>query len=125
MLSEMKHGVYLVKPGEEIEMVDGIELKENEKTLIFFLNKKCRHCIALMPEINGLIKILEGKNKHFYIVVCDWFDEECDSPKAVKEFKRFNVDSTPTILIVELKDGKIDRTYIPSSEYLPRIISLL
>ena len=78
-----------------------------------------------MPEINGLIKILEGKNKRFYIVVCDWFEEECESQVAVKEFKKFNVDSTPTIMLVELKNNKLDKIYIPSSEYLPRIVSLL
>ncbi len=112
-LLELPNGVYRVEKNK-ITRMQGINPLDNEKMLVFFLNKRCIHCLALTPEIEGLIKYLDRERKKttIVLVLCDWFTEECKDENAKKLFEEYNVDSTPTILLLEKKGDYIDKMYI-------------
>ena len=116
-LIELKNGVYRVEENR-ITRLKNAKLLDNEKVLMFFLNKRCIHCLALVPEIEGLIKHLGKKEKQtpIILVVCDWFSEECSEENAKKLFKEYEIESTPTILLlVKNPDGFVDKIYVDAS----------
>ncbi len=55
-----------------------------------------------------LIKRFEGdKRIRFYVVLCDWFTQNCSSEAAAGTFKKYSISASPTIIIAAVRDGKV------------------
>ncbi len=112
----MPHGIYyydykrkdwllLRKDGEPLkpgELGDGLYV-------IYFYNLMCGACRAFTPHWMVFAEVMAGKldNVIPLVVLCDWFSSMCDSKAAGDTFNEFDVDSTPTVIMVKVKGGSI------------------
>jgi len=81
---------------------------------VYFSNNFCPACrlfnLVWYPFVEE--KFSKKDNIYFYVALCNWFTENCDSSCARSAFLYFNIKASPTIvIIIKLKD-KIIKHYI-------------
>ena len=112
----MPHGIYYYDHDRKEWLLlrrEGNPLKPGELGdglyIIYFYNLMCGACRAFTPQWMVFAETMANKlgNTIPVVVLCDWFSSMCDSKAAGSTFNEFDVDSTPTVVIVKVKEGSI------------------
>jgi hypothetical protein len=112
--SDSPHGIYVYDKVIRKWILlksDGewFEPKENGSYVIYFDNARCSACRKYDPHwfkyVNKYADILKGMK--FLIILCNWFSRECKSTAASASFKFYDVHSSPTTMLIYVKDEKI------------------
>jgi len=83
-------------------------------SFIYFSNNFCPACrlfnLVWYPFVEE--KISKKDNLYFYVSLCNWFTENCDSSCAKRAFLFFNIKASPTIAIIIKHGNKIINNFI-------------
>lgn len=105
-----RHGIYVYQDGDWRllrseggaftlgELGDGVYL-------VYFDNAYCPACRAQDPHFEEIVRWYKGRAK-FVVVLCNWFEEDCRSEAAAATFRKFQVKSSPTIVVARVEGGK-------------------
>jgi thioredoxin-related protein len=118
--------------------------KEDGYYLYYFHNNQCPHCQSFEPKLISFLKDPQNtrdiKDKiKIILVVCNWFTIDCADSTAKATYTWYNVMSSPTFLLIEVKNGVVvknidisslyvslvDQGKIPQGEFDPRYVFLL
>ncbi|AFZ70527.1 hypothetical protein Calag_0785 [Caldisphaera lagunensis DSM 15908] len=81
--------------------------------IIYFSNNLCPACkifnLIWYPFVNNFSKT---KNTYFYVFVCEWFTEFCNSDCSRKGFIYFKIKASPTVVIIIKHKDKIVKKVI-------------
>jgi len=110
--ADCPHGVYVYNKntgiwelvGEDYTMHDGYYV-------MYFDNTYCPACRIFDFSWYIMIETLgkEYDKITFIIVHCGWFTKSCESKIAREFFKKFDIHSSPTILLLRIKNGEVVR----------------
>ncbi|MEB3773824.1 MAG: thioredoxin family protein [Desulfurococcales archaeon] len=111
----MPHGIYKLSDGTWIlYRREGGPLKPGEAGdgtyIIYFYNIRCPACRMFSPQWSIFAETMApklGENIHLFVVLCDWFSRDCDSPAAAETFNTLDIDSSPTVVIMKVEGGKV------------------
>ena len=108
-----KHGIYMYQDGSwRLIRSDGDPLRLEEAgdgvVVVYFDNALCPACRVQDRYWLDVVSRFSGSpNIRFYVVLCDWFADQCNSEAASKSFKTFGIAASPTIVVAAVKDGKV------------------
>ena len=77
--------------------------------VVYFDNTCCPAC-RVFDAVWFTFVDLVGRglgDTEFILVLCEWFSGRCNSPAAASTFRRFNVKTSPTILLLKVVDGRV------------------
>ncbi len=105
------HGVYIYEPGSGkwvLEYVEGgaFEPRDDGMYVIYFDNAQCGACRRYDSFWFDAVPRLVEKGYRPVIVLCDWFQKECDSQAAKESFKKYEVHSSPTTVFIYVEGGE-------------------
>lgn len=103
----MPHGIYVYDQGKGVWYllkVEGESFKPYRKGVyvIYFDNAKCSACrkydTVWFPFIENNLQ--NYKQFNFLVILCNWFARDCNSTAAAETFRRFDVHSSPTTIVL-------------------------
>jgi hypothetical protein len=113
------HGIYVFEGGEwkmlrsEGDPLDVAEIGDGV-AVVYFDNAQCPVCRMQDTYWLDVVKRFSGdKRVKFFVVLCDWFTQACNSTAAAETFKKYGVNASPTIIVAAVKGGRV-----VSMEYL-------
>ncbi|MEZ0290114.1 MAG: hypothetical protein ABWJ42_03365 [Sulfolobales archaeon] len=91
--------------------------------LYYFHNNQCPHCqyfeSKLQPYLRTLSDDSDLKNKlSVVLVVCNWFTLDCGDPLARNTFSAFNIQASPTFILIEITNGSVSKMIDISELYV-------
>ncbi len=109
---DISHGIYVFDVNKKVwvRLEDdnkSLEPKEDGVYVVYFNNTKCPACRVFDIIWNIFVSNAKDTSIKYYSVVCKWFTHECESKGAKESFKKYNVKSSPTILIWKVRSGSI------------------
>ncbi len=112
---ESPHGVYrYVRECDSWELYHGgmdVFIPRDRYAVIYFDNTRCPACrkydLHWYPFVRSCVSQSRYAEYGFYIVLCGWFSNECDSPTASSTFTYFNIHASPTTIFIGVEDGRI------------------
>ena len=109
---DISHGIYLFDINKRAwirleESDQHLEPKEDGVYVVYFNNTKCPACRVFDIIWNIFVSNAKDTSIKYYSIVCKWFTHECESKSAKESFKKYNVKSSPTVLIWKVRSGSI------------------
>ncbi len=109
------HGIYVYDPGRAkwvLEQVEGgaFEPREDGMYVVYFDNAQCGACRRYDAFWFDAVPRLVEKGYRAVIVLCDWFQKECDSQAARESFKKYDIHSSPTTVFIYVEGGQAKHT---------------
>jgi hypothetical protein len=109
------HGVYrYVKESGLWELIhEGSDafIPKEKYAVIYFDNTRCPACrkydLHWYPFVKACVSQSRYAEYGFYIVLCGWFSNECDSLTASSTFTHFNIHASPTTIFLGVEGGRI------------------
>ena len=104
------HGIYIYDRKTGLwKLITNNELIRDGYYVIYFNNSQCIACKLFDFSWYIFIETI-GKNYEniiFIIVRCEWFTTSCNSKLAKEYFKKFNITSSPSLILIKAKNRKI------------------
>ena len=97
--------------------------RESGYYLYYFHNNQCPHCTAFEPKLLQYLKTPSVANEfksklNIVLIACSWFEVQCDDPVAKATFHAFNIMSSPTLLLIKISNGSIEKIIDVTSVYV-------
>ncbi len=116
------NGVYRFSFSERLWVILSEDVKPlvppERYAVLYFDNTLCPVCRVYdeswYPFIESSSKDLMDMGIAPYIVLCDWFTQQCYSAKAALTFINYEVHASPTTIVMATRDGKV--TYMEKYE---------
>lgn len=108
----MPHGIYEYREGEwRLLRSDGAPLDLAEAgdgvVVVYFDNALCPACRLQDRYWIDLVRRYSGDSRiRFYVVLCNWFSQNCSSKAAAETFKKYSISASPTIVVAAVKGGR-------------------
>ena len=105
-------GIYVYEEGKwKLLRSDGAPLDLSEAgdgvVVVYFDNALCPACRLQDRYWIDLVRRYSGDSRvKFYVVLCNWFSQNCSSRAAAESFKKYSINASPTIIVAAVKGGK-------------------
>jgi thiol-disulfide isomerase/thioredoxin len=109
---EMPNGVYVWNGTsfEPLNVSGSVFVPQGDGVyVLYFHNNQCPVCRRFEPVLVEALRSEGVGAGRFYMVVSDWFWEKYTDSVVAETFKFFNISKSPTVLLVEVREGKVVR----------------
>ncbi|BEP18362.1 hypothetical protein PYJP_17140 [Pyrofollis japonicus] len=110
-----RHGIYVYDPSTRkwrLLRTEGEAFRPGElgdgTYVVYFDNTRCPACRIHDKYWYPFIEEHGDRQGYFYVIVlCAWFEKDCDSEAAAKTFEEYLVKASPTTLAALAENGRV------------------
>ena len=105
------HGAYIYNKAKRVWSPLSNLYRVGEKfAIVYFKNTKCSACREFDKHWTRFVEIASARytDTDFYLVICGWFAEDCDSNYAKALFQKYDIYASPSVLFLH-SDGRNEK----------------